>query len=109
MEKITVKAIRCDDDTRFRKNRYNIYEPEDGDGIEPQALDMVFVPILAFDKKGFRVGYGKGYYDRFLKQCRNDCVKIGFSYFPPLDGIEDRDEYDVPLNLCVTPASVYAF
>lgn len=102
-------ALQADDDTKFRKNQYNIYEPEDGNVIDPPGIDMVFVPLLAFDKKGYRVGYGKGIYDRYLSRCRKDCLKIGFSYFGPLDNIEDPHDFDVPLSLCVTPETVYVF
>lgn len=102
-------AVQTNDDTRFRKNSLNIYEPEDGDKVNAAGIDMIFVPLLIFDKTGHRVGYGKGYYDRYLVQCRNECVKIGFSYFEPLDQIEGHSEFDVPLSLCVTPTTVYEF
>ena len=106
---ITFQAIQTNDDTRFRKNKYNIYEPENGEAVNAAGIDMVLVPLLAFDKKGYRVGYGKGFYDRYLSQCRSDCLKIGFSYFEPIDAIEDSNEFDLPLDLCVTPATVYVF
>lgn len=105
----TMNAVQTNDDTRFRKNQYSIYEPEAGDTVNPAGIDIVFVPLLAVDRNGFRTGYGKGFYDRYLPQCRTDCLKIGFSYFEPVDCIDDRNEFDVPLNLCVTPAAVYVF
>ena len=105
----TMQSVQTNDDTRFRKNQYGLYEPEDGAVVNPGGIDMVFVPLLSFDKKGFRVGYGKGFYDRYLSQCRDECLTIGFSYFEPLDTIDDTDEFDVPLNLCVTPTTVYVF
>jgi 5-formyltetrahydrofolate cyclo-ligase len=106
---LVMQSMQTNDDTRFRKNQYNIYEPQDGEAVNPEAMDIVFVPLLAFDKRGYRVGYGKGVYDRYLSQCRADCMKIGFSYFEPLDSIDDSHEFDVPLDLCVTPTSVYVF
>jgi 5-formyltetrahydrofolate cyclo-ligase len=69
----------------------------------------VLIPLLAFDRKGHRVGYGKGYYDRFLRTCRKDVVKIGFSYFDPVEKIEDASRYDVRLNYCITPNDIYRF
>ena len=105
----TMDSVQTNDDTRFRKNGYGLYEPEDGVVVNPGGIDMIFVPLLAFDKKGFRVGYGKGFYDRYLSQCRIECLKIGFSYFEPLDAIDDTNEFDVPLSLCVTPTTVYVF
>jgi 5-formyltetrahydrofolate cyclo-ligase len=64
---------------------------------------------LTFDKKGFRVGYGKGFYDKWLAGCRKDCIKIGFSYFEPVETIDGLHEFDLPLNLCITPHNVYVF
>lgn len=106
---LTMQSLQTNDDTRFRKNQYNIYEPEDGNIVNPAGIDMIFVPLLAFDKKGYRVGYGKGFYDRYLSQCRPDCLKIGFSYFEPIEVMDDANEFDVPLDLCVTPTTVYVF
>ena len=104
-----IQALQTNDDTRFRKNEYNLYEPDDGVVVNAAGIDMVFVPLLAVDKRGSRVGYCKGFYDRYLSLCRRDCFKIGFSYFEPLDEIEDAGLFDVPLNLCVTPTTVYVF
>jgi 5-formyltetrahydrofolate cyclo-ligase len=106
---ITMEAILVTRETVLEKNRYNIFEPSDDEIIQPQLIDAVFVPLLAFDTKGYRVGYGKGYYDRFLSRCAQDVVKIGFSYFEALDTIEDINEFDVPLNYCITPTRVYEF
>lgn len=106
---LTMFSIPTNEDTRFRQNQYNIYEPEDGETINSSAIDMVFVPLVSFDKSGHRVGYGKGFYDQFMKDCRKECLKIGFSYFDPIDKIDDHNEFDVPLNLCVTPTTVYVF
>jgi 5-formyltetrahydrofolate cyclo-ligase len=105
----TMQAVPVNDDTRFRKNQFEIYEPEEGDTINASGLDLVFVPMLAVDKKGLRVGYGKGFYDRFLAGCRSDCMKIGFSYFEPFDSLDDANDFDLPLDLCVTPTAVYVF
>ncbi|MDQ6814863.1 MAG: 5-formyltetrahydrofolate cyclo-ligase [Bacteroidota bacterium] len=104
-----MQAILVDDDTNFSENKFGIAEPEKGEEIEPQLIDVVFVPLLAFDLDGYRVGYGKGFYDRFIKKCREDVVTIGFSYFEPIDKIEDRNGFDVPLNYCITPQNIYEF
>lgn len=90
-------------------NDYGIKEPQDGIRIQPEEIDVVLVPLLAFDKKGFRVGYGKGFYDKFLADCRMDVISIGLSYFEPVDEIKDINEYDLPLNYCVTPTSLMRF
>jgi 5-formyltetrahydrofolate cyclo-ligase len=55
------------------------------------------------------VGYGKGFYDRFLSDCRPHCIKIGLSFFEPEIDIVDVLESDIKLDYCVTPESVFTF
>lgn len=105
----TMKAIHCTADTSFEENKYGIFEPAQGESVDSKVLDMIIIPLLAFDTKGYRVGYGKGFYDRFLKDCHEDCLKVGVSYFEPVDAIEDTAEFDIPLDLCITPQQVYVF
>jgi 5-formyltetrahydrofolate cyclo-ligase len=102
-------ALSADKETNFLKNDFNIYEPEDGNRVPASEIDLILVPLLAIDKTGFRVGYGKGYYDKYLAESRKDCIKAGFSYFEPINEIADKADFDVPLNLCITPQSVYVF
>lgn len=97
------------DNTLIRKNTWNVPEPVDGILIDPSQLDVVFIPLLAFDVKGNRVGYGKGYYDRFLMQCKADVIKIGLSLFEAVDEITDVSESDIPLDYCITPEKIYDF
>lgn len=108
-DSLGMQAVATDIDTPFTKNDLNIYEPQGHEIIPPEHLDMVFVPLLAFDEEGFRVGYGKGFYDKYLPDCSAECLLVGFSYFPPLARLDDRDEFDVPLDLCITPQNVYVF
>ena len=70
---------------------------------------MVFVPLLAFDLKGHRVGYGKGFYDNLLASCKPETIKVGFSFFDAEAEIEDVFSGDIPLDYCVTPKQVYKF
>lgn len=102
-------AILPDPVNGFSFNKYNIAEPASGKPIAPMKIDCVFVPLLAFDVNGYRVGYGKGYYDRFFSKCRKDVLKIGFSFFEAEQSIEDIDQFDVPLNYCITPMRTYEF
>ena len=97
------------DNTRIQKNKYNIPEPVDGLEVPASKIDVVFVPLLAFDKKGNRVGYGKGFYDKFLSQCKPETIKIGLSFFEPEELILDVLESDVLLNYCICPNRVYEF
>ena len=102
-------AIVVNEETRFKDNHLAIAEPETGEKITPDDLDIIFVPLLAFDNNGYRVGYGKGFYDRFLQKCSENIITIGFSYFEPVSNINDKNQFDVPLNFCITPYKVYEF
>jgi len=97
------------DNTKIIKNDYGIPEPVDGLEVPVAKIDVVFVPLLVFDKNGNRVGYGKGFYDRFLSECKPTTIKIGLSFFEPEDLIEDVDESDIQLNYSITPQSIYTF
>ena len=97
------------DGTKIIENRWGISEPESGIKIAPELLEVVFVPLLSYDKKGNRVGYGKGFYDTFLKNCKRDVVKIGLSFFDPVDHIKGIREEDVQLDYCVTPRKIQSF
>ena len=90
-------------------NKWQILEPADDEPIDAQKLDAVIIPLIAFDKRGFRVGYGKGFYDKFLATCRHDCRKIGLSLFPPAEKIADVESFDVKLDACVTPETIFRF
>lgn len=89
-------------------NTWNIPEPRTGTTVPAASADMVLVPLLAFDEKGNRIGYGKGYYDRFLKSCRPETPRIGLSFFAPLPHVPATPA-DVPLSACVTPDAFYIF
>ena len=97
------------DNTKFKVNRLGIPEPEDGITVDAKKIDVVFVPLLAFDKKGNRTGYGKGYYDRFLLDCRPDVLKIGLSFFEAETSIDDISPSDIPLDYCINPLKTYSF
>lgn len=97
------------DNTRFKKNNYDIPEPIDGLEVPISKIDVVFVPLLAFDVKGNRVGYGKGFYDKFLSECKPETIKIGLSFFEAEIKIEDVSDKDILLNYYATPSEIYSF
>ncbi len=97
------------DSTVIKIGHFNIPEPVDGLEISTDKIEVVFVPLLAFDRQGHRVGYGKGFYDIFLKKCNPKTVKIGLSFFEVEDVIENTNENDMKLDFCVTPNQVYKF
>ena len=95
--------------TELVENVWQIAEPGGSELIAAEKIDMVLVPLLCCDRRGFRVGYGKGFYDKFLSRCRPDCLKIGLSYFEPIEIIADINNYDVKLDYCVTPENTHNF
>lgn len=91
-------------------SRWGIPEPNKGQIVSADHFDYVIVPLLAVDKLGFRVGYGKGYYDRFLSKCSPRCKFIGLSHFDELaEKIDDINQFDVKLDACVTPNKIFRF
>ncbi len=97
------------DSTKIKKNNYNIPEPINGLEVPIEKIEVVFVPLLAFDINGNRVGYGKGFYDKFLSKCHPETIKIGLSFFDAEEKIDDATENDVTLNYCVIPNKTYFF
>ena len=91
------------------ENIFGITEPVAGNEVNVAEIDMVIVPLLAFDKKGYRVGYGKGFYDRFMAQCKPSARFIGLSFFEAEDAIGGIDQFDLPLHQCISPSRLYRF
>jgi len=92
--------------TDLANNHYHIPEPQNAK-LTSTKPDMVLVPLLAFDQQGFRVGYGKGFYDRFLQGLST--LKIGLSFFDADEDIDDVHAYDIQLDQCITPNKIVTF
>ncbi len=108
-EDCSMQAVEINEDTLYTTNHIGITEPCGEVYIAPEEIDLVFVPMLICDENGYRVGFGKGFYDRFLSRCRPDILKVGFSYFEPVATIADRNEFDIPLDYCITQDRIYEF
>ncbi len=104
----SMASILLQEHTKLVPNSYGVPEPEEGLEVAPKQLDVVFIPLLAYDEKGNRLGYGKGFYDRFLAQCSPDCKRIGLSFFEPEHHLPVL-EHDIPLHCCVTPRKIHFF
>lgn len=102
-----MRSFIDDADLTLAVNKFGITEPVAGNEISPDQIDMVILPLLAFDKYSYRVGYGKGFYDRFMVRCKPGTQFIGLSFFEPVNGIEDIDEHDRRMSACITPTQLY--
>jgi len=96
-------------DLLIKKNNLGIPEPLNGNKIKINLIEVVFVPLIIVDKIGNRVGYGKGYYDRFLINCDKKVIKVGLSFFDIIEKIEDTTYDDIKLNYCITPKKIIKF
>lgn len=101
----TIESFYFEDAGQLDKNTWGIMEPKQGIPTPSDKIDAVLVPLLAFDRKGNRVGYGRGFYDKFLATI--NCKKIGLSFFPPVQSIEGMSPQDVPIDVAVTPEGVF--
>ena len=106
---VSLRHYQLTPQTQLLENRWHIPEPVGAAEVAPTAFDAVLLPLLVFDELGHRVGYGKGFYDRFLLECRPDTLRIGVSLEPPIARIEDAWAGDVPLHACITPERVWRF
>lgn len=105
----TMKSASLEYNTITEVKKYNIPEPVNPVWVDEKDIDLVITPLLAFDLKGYRVGYGKGFYDRFFETLKPEVHKVGLSIFEPLKEINDKGPYDVPLTNCITPKETYSF
>ena len=99
----TLTHFYLEKETAIALNKYGIPEPVNAKQVSEKEMDLVFVPLLISDKNNFRVGYGKGFYDRFLSNCQKDCKKIGLNFFKPISYISDVNKFDIALDDVIHP------
>ncbi|NLG83265.1 MAG: 5-formyltetrahydrofolate cyclo-ligase [Firmicutes bacterium] len=104
-------VFRCVRDRRdLVVGTYGIREPRpDVPSIARRALDVVVVPGVGFDRRGYRLGYGAGYYDRFLRTVRPDCFKVGLAYACQMVPVLPAEAHDLRLDAVVTEEGVFRF
>lgn len=95
--------------TKLAVNSFGIPEPTKGKLVAPDKFDYIFVPLLAVDEKGHRVGYGKGFYDKFLSKCHPNCKFIGLHLFDLEESVSDILPTDKKLHFVVTPTEIHKF
>ena len=87
--------------SEFIENKYKIKEPN-SNPVEESVIDMVIIPALAADKNGYRIGYGKGYYDRFLKKLPKSVCKVVLVYSELLVDDVHPDDFDEKCDYILT-------
>lgn len=105
----TLKTSIRDTKTKLHVINHGIPEPEYPLYVENTNIDLVITPLISFDKNGHRVGFGKGFYDRFFANCTINTKKAGLSLFDPVDKIDDINELDYPLDYAITPSKLFIF
>lgn len=90
--------------TSFRAGKFNISEPEDIKYAEKPEIDLIAVPGIAFDRRGGRIGFGKGFYDRFLKG--TNAQKAALCYDFQITETAFSDNYDIPMDYIVTETGI---
>jgi 5-formyltetrahydrofolate cyclo-ligase len=102
----TMESYVFEADTQIIESTLGIPEPYNAIKFD-NKIDMILIPLLCFDNSGFRVGYGKGFYDRFLLNCNQNIIKIGLSLFDPIEKIDNVDRFDIKMDFCVMSESVW--
>ena len=105
----TMKSALITEETKLTSSNYNIPEPSSPIWEDELEIDLVITPLIHFDTLGYRVGYGKGFYDRFFNSLSKKVNKVGISLFEPIEQIEGLNEFDIALNYCATPKNTYSF
>jgi len=105
---LEMEVLRLNPSTEFMLDTWGIPVPVHYQKTTADQIELVFVPLLVFDMSGNRIGFGKGYYDRFLASLSPSVVKVGLSFFEPEQSIP-ADKHDVLLDFCITPSAIISF
>ncbi|WP_317045944.1 5-formyltetrahydrofolate cyclo-ligase [Blattabacterium punctulatus] len=107
--KLSIDNCFFDRKTLIKINKYGIPEPINKNIIPPYFIEVIFIPLLVFDLKGYRIGYGKGFYDRFLPLCKKNILKIGLSLFNPINCIKPIHKNDLIIDIGITMNHTFFF
>ena len=105
-ESETMSHFFYDSKIKFRLNRMKIPEPIGASPANIESIQMMLIPLITADKKGNRIGYGKGYYDRLLEPIKDSVVKVGVSMGSLFDSFPFHEPHDIKLDYCITPHEI---
>ena len=89
---------------RLTKGTFGINEPAEKEQWKGN-IDLCIIPGLGFDRKGGRIGFGRGYYDKFLS--KNQCMKVGLAFSEQIEEDVFCEEYDIPMDIIVTEEEMF--
>ncbi|HAS73649.1 MAG TPA: 5-formyltetrahydrofolate cyclo-ligase [Clostridiales bacterium UBA8960] len=102
---------KVEDLSQLVKNDFGIFEPDPSihKRFDPQEIECVLTPGVAFDMRGFRLGYGGGFYDKFFSEIKKTTPKIGVAYEMQFVETLPVEEYDQPITHLVTETGIRVF
>lgn len=103
-----LETIDISETKLFKEDKWGIPFPIDASLTTREQIQLLFMPLLAFDQRGYRLGYGKGYYDKYLAGFSQTVTKVGLSFFEP-EPFLPEEPHDIPLNFCITPKYFFTF
>lgn len=101
MNKDDLFSCQIEEKQRYKTNSFGVQEPNPCIEINSDKIDIIIVPLLICDKEGYRIGYGGGFYDRFLNDL--NAIKVGINFFKPLENVSFKEEHDISLDYLITP------
>ena len=107
-DKREMKTVKLTVSDHFIEDKYGIPVPAEWQKGDEGSIQLIFLPLLAYDLKGHRLGYGQGFYDKFLSRFPIEVVKAGLSFFAPEIEIP-AEPHDVSLDICISPEGVRVF
>ena len=102
-------SVKFDRTTELDENSWGILEPKSNTDKPENNFDLVITPLVYCDRNGNRIGYGKGFYDKFFKKINLNVLKIGLNIFTPIQEISDVSANDMKLDYLVLPTEILSF
>ena len=100
----SLRHVHLKDFDLLKENKWGVLEPQSGEEVAPEDLDLVIVPMAGGDRRKNRIGYGKGFYDRFLSKV--DCPKVGLLFDDCLVEQVPVEDFDIPLSTMITEEQI---
>ena len=104
-KEITIHVFRHGED--LVPNKWGVLEPSCCEEVDPQIINLAIIPALMADRHGYRLGYGAGFYDRFLKKLNPECIKIVAVPESLFVTELPKDEWDLPVDAVVTEKGIF--